>query len=229
MHQISYNPKIWYIIGSIFPIVSVGVCWAIFYGTGHFKNGWIDEEGKKITFKQKVLDISVTVVPYPENKIFPVTMCIEAVIILFLYLMRNNIIVTYSEKYQLNSMLYKTIRFLMYLATIAVPLGLVFLSILTLQNQKFLHLCGAFVFFGGSCIYYLITDFYLRKMSYGKTFVASILVLIALALLCLFSMIDNSVIDKFSSVFQYLLALTIFAKIFCMQYDVPQHFFTVSL
>lgn len=72
-----------YDIAGIFPLLSVLVCWVFYYGLKHNDS--------------VIRTISETVKPFPENRIFPVTMCIECIFLGIVIWIRNSITKFYSK------------------------------------------------------------------------------------------------------------------------------------
>ena len=88
MKKISISLPKWlniYVLASIFPTLSVFACWGVFYGLKHNPPGVI-------------LTISETVNPFPENRIFPITMNIECVFLAIVIWLRNSITKAYSTE-----------------------------------------------------------------------------------------------------------------------------------
>lgn len=72
-------PNFVYDATTLLPIVSVFICWIIYYSTSHFRKG-------------RIRTISETVMFFPENRIFPMAMSIDAILLLLIFLMRQKIL-----------------------------------------------------------------------------------------------------------------------------------------
>lgn len=210
-----YNLTIWYYIGAIFPFLSVVSCWICFYTLGHFHS-------------DHILTISETVIPFPENRIFPVAMFIESIMLTFFYFIRNASISSFAEEKKIEMPIKK---FVMKCTTFCVPLGLIVLSVVTLEDYESIHLIGAFFFFFGSLIYYLVSDFALKqvgkKISIGSQIV-SWSILCSMLLYFGFLMFNHIWSLTLGALFQYLTALLIFSKVILLNYDLPHHYLQIK-
>ena len=199
-----------YLIGSLFPFTSVMVCWAIFYSFGHFR-------------EDRLLTISETVIPFPENRIFAVTMNIESVLLIIMYRIRNNVIKALSLR---NSVPIKFKQLIISILTILVPIGMSALSALTLVDNIVIHLSGAFMFFYGSIFYYLISDSALASVGCKPKLISRIVSYSAFIFTFPYLILltyQDPFIKSLGAVFQYLVALLCFVKIFLFYFDLPKH------
>ena len=207
IHQVNY----WYWIGSIFPILSVIICWICFYSLNHHT-------------PKAILTISETVL-----------MNIEAYILFVLIYIRNSIAIKFS-KTNSKSELFSTklILILMKILWIICPIGLILVSAFTLDESLYVHLTGAGLFFIGMVIYNIISDLILiRFTSSIKPFPiwSTIITWSSLGFAILYGGFGISKKRSFlnlCAIFQYLTALSIFVKVAVYWYDVPKHYFTVN-
>jgi hypothetical protein len=212
-----------YLFASIFPILSLIVAWSFFYGFDHYTSG-------------RILPISETVLQSPESRIFAATMNFEALLLLCLYLLRNRIISLYHKRQLISSFGWTLRTFCCRVCTFIVPLGLCFVCSVTLNELSSLHLIGAALFFGGSIIYYLMSDYSLSVIGFRPSILSRSLswnCFIWCLLYLLFHAIGNLIENPWigwlnvSAIFQYFTGLTLFIKILLFYWDVPNHYFCV--
>lgn len=217
--EVSHCINYLYLVGFVFPFASVIVCWIIFYSMKHYTPG-------------VVLSISETVIPFPESRVFAVTMNIEVWIIVILYIIRNSIVKIAQEKLLISDTYGSFFRrTVMYICTVCVPLGLILVSAITLDEQKGIHLFGAFLFFVGSIIYYISSDFQLRFVQIHVPIYSMMLTWLCLGFAVLygaFMIPNNQKIKNAGAIFQYITSILIFLKLFVFRFDVPSHHLTVS-
>lgn len=219
--ELKHKTNHWYTFGAVFPFLSVIVCWIFYYSLGHYDKGVIRT-------------ISETVCPFPESRIFGVTMNIEAFILFIFYLIRNKIVSTMVlETNYVHSRGFIVKKTVMKVCTACVPIGLSALSALTLDEHQFIHLTGAFFFFYGSIIYYIVSDSALKSIGYSPSLFQrcvsySTLVFSLLYMGLLSSSNGNRKIANSGAIFQYFTALSIFFKIYLFQYEMPQHYFVTT-
>lgn len=214
--MIQHNLTVWYYIGAIFPFLSVVSCWICFYTLGHFHS-------------DHILTISETVIPFPENRIFPVAMCIESVMLIFFYTIRNLAIFEFAKEKKISFPFKKVV---IITTTFCVPIGLIVLSIVTLKDQEAVHLTGAFLFFFGSLTYYITSDLALKQVGKPIKLGSSIIsysIICSMVLYFSFLMLNPSWSKTLGALFQYITALLIFTKIILFNFDLPQHFLQVKV
>jgi hypothetical protein len=214
-----YQSLGWYIISALFPILAVLVSWICFYSLDHHT-------------PNVIVTISETVAPFPQNRIFAVCMNMEAVFILILYLIRNKILTILARKRPPSNKHFKLKRLVMQICTTVAPIGLSVVSNVTLRDHMGWHLVGAGLFFGGSVLYFLVSDSALadcgRIPSIGSRIVSWASLFFAV-LYCGFKLAQNATDDvdhymrSVSSLFQYFTAISIFVKVFLLFFDLPRH------
>ena len=195
-----------YLIASIFPFLSVLACWACHYGLNHHR-------------KDSIRTISETVIPFPENRIFPVTMNMECIFLLVALVIREKMIRARTTV----GVVYKLAMFAL---IPAILVGLSLLADLTLVDEKATHLTAASVFFLGILVYYIWSDVMCASARIHVGWFSRALPFVALVLLFGYSAaIQNSRRDKFiyscGSLGQYAMAFLIFLKIFMMGFEIP--------
>ncbi|OHS99802.1 hypothetical protein TRFO_33673 [Tritrichomonas foetus] len=209
-----HNLIIWYYIGAIFPFLAVIVSWICFYSLGQYDADYL-------------LTISETMVPFPQNRIFPSAMCIESIILIGLYFVRNVAIFSVANRLSIQ---FPVKKWLIYITSICVPLGLVLLSTFTLEDVESIHLIGAFLFFFGSMVYYITSDLALIQTN-NKIMLASRILSFSIVGAAVFYFAFLMGRKKWSltvgASFQYLTALLIFAKVIFMYYDLPKHYVVI--
>ena len=203
-----------YTIASVFPTLSVFSCWGVYYGAKHYTPGVIRT-------------ISETVVPFPENRIFPVTMCIECVFLSVALWLRNS--VTEQSSKQQNKSVSKRL-FVMKALIPFIVYGLSILSVLTLVDHFLLHITGAMIFFGLMIVYILLADSTSRTLGWNISgFSSTISYLIPSVFFghyFVFSYFRNKNENlgiSIGSLMQYLMCILIFVKVFMFQFDMPQY------
>ena len=208
-----------YTIASVFPTLSVFSCWGVYYGAKHYTPGVIRT-------------ISETVVPFPENRIFPVTMCIECVFLSVALWLRNS--VTEQSSKQQNKSVSKRL-FVMKALIPFIVYGLSILSVLTLVDHFLLHITGAMIFFGLMIVYILLADSTSRTLGWNISgFSSTISYLIPSVFFghyFVFSYFRNKNENlgiSIGSLMQYLMCILIFVKVFMFQFDMPQYTITNS-
>ncbi|OHT16722.1 hypothetical protein TRFO_12981 [Tritrichomonas foetus] len=210
------SPKTIYKIASIFPVVTVLACWSIYYSTNHFRKG-------------RIRTISETVQFFPENRIFPVAMNIEAMFLFFILVVRQKIIhKLFDFKKITKSSLFK---FSYYLTSFLIPvnaLGLSILADVTLIDHKIIHLAAAFTFFLGMFLYFCISDFWAKKAGYEISIVSRLIPYLGILLFIAHIVITvvfwrNRLVYSIGSIIQYTCALLIFTKIWMLAKETPKH------
>lgn len=200
-----------YSIASIFPTLSVFTCWGVYYGLKH--NDSI------------IRTISETVNPFPENRIFPVTMCIECIFLGIVMWLRNSITTAFSIEKKIEM---KKRLFFMKLCMPLMIYGLSVLSLLTLIDNEALHLSAALIFFTFAAVYLFLCDSTGKRLGW-KVGTFSRLVTFAIPLVLVLHNVAIGVyghksvtIRSIGALFQYLMCLCIFLKIFIFQFEVPK-------
>jgi hypothetical protein len=220
---VHHSFAVFYAFAFVFPIVTVVVCWVFYYALNHRKPGRIES-------------ISLTVIRAPENRIFALMMNVEAILLIPLYLARNKVMTLAAHRFQIATASHGTKRIVTMVCTVCVPVGLSVLSGLTLQEYQEVHLFGAFLFFWGSIVYYLVSDSCLNESHIPvpiKSRVVSWLCLVfAITYMTLFGVANQVpkqqiVLANIGAIGQYLTALSIFVKIMMFHGDLPKHYLTV--
>jgi hypothetical protein len=212
-----------YVFAAAFPTLSILICWVFFYSLNHFTSG-------------RILPISETVLQSPESRIFAATMNFESLVLLFLYLIRNQIISLYHKRHPISTIGWTFRTFTCRFCTFLVPLGLSFVSSVTLNEFSTLHLLGTALFFWGSIIYYLVSDYSLTAIGFRPSILSRSISWVSFG--CSFLYIAFFAIANFlraswvgyaniGAIFQYFTALAIFVKVFLFYWDVPRHYFAV--
>jgi hypothetical protein len=111
--------------------------------------------------------------------------------------------------------------------SIVAPIGLVILSVVTVSDQMTLHVLGAFLFFGGCGIYFILGDFALRFVCVKMNVISWMMTWLMIglsALYVVFLIASNSrAMSSTGAIFQYLAVLSLFAKLFLFQCNYPLH------
>lgn len=210
------SPSFIYEVTTILPIVSILICWIIYYSTSHFRRG-------------RIRNISETVMFFPENRIFPVTMSIDAILLLLIFLMRQKIIKKLAEKNDLfkkNS--YQKSTKIMHSLVIISTLGLLILSNVTLKDSRIIHLVAAMFFFFGIIFYLIISDYWARRVGYKIGKISYLIPYVGLTLMIIYTIIiffiwRNRFIYSIGSILQYISAALVYLKIYLMQKETPVH------
>jgi hypothetical protein len=211
--------RFWYVTGFLFPTFSVFLCWFFFYYLGHNPTG-------------NLMTVSETVLKFPENRIFAVTMNVEAVILLLLFMVRNKItvlLVNYrSETHQRPSVRLNVQR----VCAVLCPVALSVLSAVTLEDQKELHLFAAAVFFYGCILYFSLSDSTLSYLGCAPSSFSRSWPMIAFVALmaggvsasvAISSHGSNRLAANLAALCQYVGALSIFVKVWFSWSDLPEH------
>jgi hypothetical protein len=220
LHISSVSTPLYY-IASIFPFLSVIISWVIFYSIGHSIAG-------------RVLTISETVAPFPECRIFSISMCIESIFIFLLFSIRNLLFTSHATQLdKSNDSAFLRYKWAMWILTFGSVIGMIVVSVVTVSDHLPVHLFGAFALFGCAALYFLIGDFALRFASFKLNLVSWMLSWLSIGLAIVFLVLDLSAggrraMKNAASIFQYLLALTMFVKVFFSQYDLPKFYITGS-
>ena len=220
MDSIKHPFTLLYYFGSIFPFLSVIVSWIIFYSMGHHTPGL-------------VLTISETMCPFPEKRIFACTMNVEAIVLFVLFYVRITFIKLQGENAnKVHELPFIILTFVLNICWIVVPLGLTVLAAVTLDDGQWPHLIAAGFFFLGSVVFYIVSDFAINYVKGHVPFWSILVSWVTLGFMVIYfltlSIGSNTALTNTGAVFQYLTALSIFAKIFIFQYDIPKHKLTVG-
>ncbi|OHT04618.1 hypothetical protein TRFO_27823 [Tritrichomonas foetus] len=214
MEGIRRNFFFLYAISIIFPVLIVGVCWYFYYSMGHWKRKYLPT-------------ISVTVIDFPENRIFSVGMGIEFIILFSLFIIRNDIL-----NCQFVGMEYtlKT-RFKHYLFLITgtlSSLGLLVLSSVTLEDNFAMHNLAASAFFFGSFAHYCFSDsLFLEcgvQVRWYSELVTYMIILFAFVYMIFLNQEGNTC-KTIAAILQYACCIFIFTKVFLLYFDMPKHTF----
>ena len=208
-----------YTIASVFPTISVFSCWIVYYSMKHHTPGIIRT-------------ISETVVPFPENRIFPVTMNMECIFLAIAFWLRNS--VTEQSSKQQNKSVAKRL-FFMKLVIPFILYGLSILSVLTLEDHFIFHITGAMIFFGLMIVYLLLADSTARtldwKVNKGSRIVSYLIPGVFFGHYIVFSIFRSrnaNLAISVGSLMQYIMCVLIFSKVFLLQFDLPEYSFTKS-
>jgi hypothetical protein len=191
------------------------ICWIVFYSSGHFTPG-------------RVLTISQTVIPFPECRIFSIAMCIESLFIFVLFSIRNLLFTAHAiAGGQSEDLKFQYYKWSMWVFTFGAAIGMIVVSVVTVANHFTVHMIGAFALFGSGAVYFIIGDFALRFANFELAMMSWCLSWLILGLAVVFLVVDVASQGKVSgknaaSIFQYLLAFTMFLKLFFSQYDIPK-------
>lgn len=210
------SPGFVYEVTMILPFVSILICWSIYYSTSHYRRG-------------RIRTISETVMFFPENRIFPVAMSIDAILLLLIFLMRQKIIRKLAEKNDLfknNS--YQKFNKIAYSLIISSTLGLFLLSNVTLKDSKVVHLVSACFFFFGIIIYLGLSDIWAKRVGYKIGYISTIIPYLAFVLATIYTIITlilyrNRFIYSIGSLLEYASSALIFLKIYLMRKETPTH------
>lgn len=201
-----------YDIAGIFPLLSVLVCWVFYYGLKHNDS--------------VIRTISETVKPFPENRIFPVTMCIECIFLGIVIWIRNSITTFYSKKQ--NIKMEKRLYF-MKLSLPFIMYGLSVLSLVTLLDSSPIHLSAAFLFFTFAAFYFIVCDstgkqlgWTISTFSLILTYCVSIILILHCITMCLCFIKKSDSWRCIGAICQYLACFCLFIKIFVFQYEIPK-------
>lgn len=195
-----------FVMAAVFPFLGVLACWGVYYGMGHH-------------YGNKIRTISETVMPFPENRIFPSIMNMECIFLGMAFLVR--------EKYIRSQIKCGFVyRFLVFTLAPSILIGLSVLADLTLKDHLVAHLAGASVFFMGMIIYELISDFKLAKTG-RKIGVSRIVPYIGTILFFVYMYIFQNYkhdprMYSIGSLCQYVMAFFIFLKVFLWGWDIPK-------
>ena len=203
-----------FVIASVFPFLSVLACWACYYGLKHNKG-------------PRIRTISETVIPFPENRIFPVTMNMECIFLLVAIAIREGVI-------RENTKVGVVYRAGVMVLVPSIVLGLSLLADLTLVDERITHLMAASVFFFGILIYYMVSDVKMKrtkvKVGWFSLVLPYISLLLLLGYMMLFSLYRQNVfIYSIGSICQYVMAFMIFLKIFIMSFEIPNAQATIDV
>lgn len=214
MTNSSRNISFLYYFASIFPFAVIMVSWICYYSLGHHTKG-------DIPF------ISDTVVKLPQRRIFAAGMAIEMWFIVILYYIRIRYIRSAAAKIGISKNISYMIKlFFMYICIIFVPIGLFVLSAVTLEMNFKVHISGAIVFFFGSWIFYVVSDFAIIQCKIKINLVSLSFTWFIFGFLVLYTVLSTfskkSLVNA-GAIFQYLTALSTFAKLICFKFDIPDH------
>jgi hypothetical protein len=177
---------------------------------------------------RRVLTISETVAPFPEIRIFSICMCIESLIVFALFSIRNALFVAQATTSGLTiSSKFARYKWSMWIFTFGTSIGMIVVSVVSVFDNFTFHMLGAFLLFGCCGLYFLTSDFALRFACFPfwlPSWVATWLMVGFAVVFMVLSQVGRSSIaaNNAASVMQYLLALTMVAKLFLGQFDIPK-------
>lgn len=210
------SPGFIYEVTTILPVVSILICWIIYYSTSHYRKG-------------RIRTISETVMFFPENRIFPVAMSIDSILLLLIFSMRQKIIKKLAEKNVLfsnrNYQIFTKIAFSLIISS---TLGLLVLSNVTLKDSKPIHLTAAMFFFFGIIFYLILSDYWANRVKYKIGKISYMIPYLALVLATIYTIITifiwrNRFIYSIGSILEYISGGLIYLKIYLMQKETPVH------
>lgn len=200
-----------YNIAGIFPLLSILVCWIFYYGLNHNDS--------------VIRTISETVKTFPENRIFPVTMCIECIFLSIVIWIRNATTEIFSINKGVNI---KKRLFFMKFSLPFIMYGLSALSLVTLLDNSPIHLFSAFLFFTFSAFYFIFSDSTGKIVGFHIGSFSKILTLCVAVFLVLHCITMSICFIKRSdswrcvgAICQYLACFSLFLKILVFQYEIP--------
>lgn len=210
------SPNFIYHMATLLPLISTLICWSIYYSTSHLRKG-------------RIRTISETVNYFPENRIFPIAMNIEAIMLLLIFLVRQKIIHKLADlKKEVKT---KSFRISCTISVILIYLvvgGLSILSSVTLLDNRVIHLVASFFFFFGILFYFCISDYCARLVGYSIPFYSLIVPYISLVCALIYTYITlfvwrNRFIYSIGSLLEYLTSVLIFMKVFFIGKETPSH------
>lgn len=209
-------PNFVYDATTLLPIVSVFICWIIYYSTSHFRKG-------------RIRTISETVMFFPENRIFPMAMSIDAILLLLIFLMRQKIIKKLAEKNEINKKeSYQKYAKILHYLIISFVSGLLILANISLKDNRIIHLLASLVFFFGIIIYLIISDYWAKRVGYQIKLYSYIIPYIALVLATIYTIITifiwrDRFIYSIGSILEYISSALIYLKIYMIKKETPAH------
>ena len=199
-----------YLFAFLFPTLSVFTGFYIFYTTPNHNP------------TKSIVTISETVIPFPENRIFPVTMNIECVLLFMLLWIRIKLISSSSRRQSIKlSFSFNIAKFMPF----AIIFGLSATSSFTLVDNQALHLFAASCFFFGIVIFFMITDSAMKQCHFPiKTFSRMLPYINLLTLVVYMVLLPFN--HALGSLLQYLSAFMMFFKVYIQYFDYPS--FTIT-
>jgi uncharacterized membrane protein YecN with MAPEG domain len=153
-------------------------------------------------------------------------MTLEALLLIFLLSVRNEMTKSITDQTSQSEFSFRAIMFCMKIISFVSPIGLLLLSVVTLDDNFYVHILGAVFFFFGMIAYYIFADFSLTKTNQNVTILTRLLSWSSLLFLLLYMIIlgaaKSNISLTFGAIFQYLTALTIFIKILLFPLDIAQ-------
>jgi hypothetical protein len=217
-NEIAFNLKVFHYLATFFPFVSVIICWIIYYSCGH-----------QIT--EYLPTISVTMIPFPESRIFAVTMSVEAIFILIILIIRVLTFYCLFKKQNTQTLCNKALLILTALSGVVCTIGLIVLACVTLMDNLYVHNTFAAIFFFGSAIHYLLSDKTMKNCGLKVSrisFIVTILIVIFIFLYMAILLIRTDTAMTFAAIGQYISCVLIFLKFFLIYRDLPQNTFLVQ-
>ena len=216
IRKISISLKYFHFFAIIFPFCSIAVCWTIYYSMSHNTTSYLPT-------------ISVTMVPFPESRIFAVTMSIESIFLLIILLCRVYSI--YLSIIRREGALTKMQWFMICMTLftgVTSYIGLILLSCFSLEDDFYIHNYSALVFFFGSFIHYVISDSTMDRAKISISLLSSANSVLILIVMIVYLVLMNIKSLTFAAILQYITCALIFIKLYLIYLDLPAQYFTIS-
>lgn len=216
-----------YWMGFLFPTISVFCGWIIYYGLHHHNS-------------QSLPTISRSFIQFPENRLFAVCMSIESCILGAIFYIRHKLILKMDKRYSqrktndgrknTNKMSIPVLNHICDRLAFTVCICLSGLSLVTLEDNRIIHLIFARVFWTAFLFYYIISDLAAIRAQFSVGFISRILPYFTAIYIILNAFLiircKPEELQKAKNNFaisQYVIAFLLFFKILLIGYDNPPH------
>lgn len=218
-NEITFKLKAFHYIATFFPFLSVTVCWIIYYTCGHKTTKYLPT-------------ISISMIPFPESRIFAVSMSVEAIFVLIIQFTRILTFHCYFKRQnrQLTISNWANLIFTALTGVIHI-IGLVILACVTLTDNFYVHNYSASIFFFGAFIHYLFSDHTMNSCGLNVSLISStftVLIIIFILVYMFLSVLRSGNGQSYSALFQYASCALIFLKLFCIYWDLPLQTFQIK-
>lgn len=218
-HASSINVKFVYYVASVLPIITMAICWGFYFKNQHWNINYLPT-------------VSLTVVDFPESRIFSVLMSIESILLFLVYFMRLfTYLLLIRENNETLNVRHKLFLLMAFFFGFSSILGLLGTACFAFYENSLIHNMATRAFYLFSGFHYLICD----RKEYTFNFKNSIVsktctgVIIILSLGYVFmNAVKQGPSQSISSVCQSLAFILIFVKIALIAYDSPPQILHLS-
>lgn len=213
---VEFQVKYIYVLSAVVPFITIGLCWACYYGLKHNKNRIYP-----------VLTISETVELIPESRIFNIGMTIEAFLQGIVFVLRQHYLHTKIRRE--SSHIRKGLKYVTTFCSFFSPFLLIGLANFVVSEFFLIHMSTTILYFVLTLLYFFLYDILLYLIGPKPKFYSYFVVLLAMiASICSVAFRNAVIVSKvsfvtISSISQYLAVFLLCIKSSLTIFEIPSH------